>query len=89
MSENIELFELELTKDQLHALSTLLPKGFSLELVPKSTTSHGSGSRPSKKLFTNVKSSKYFFQGAYNAFRKEIKSLGRIQSQRRFLVKTF
>ena len=54
LPENIEIFELELDKEQLKALSTLLPRGFSLELVQKSSTIKDSGSKPSKKLFTNV-----------------------------------
>jgi len=53
MEESIELFQLELTRTQLKALSGLLPQGFSLEPVSKHKSSISSN--PTKKIFTNDK----------------------------------
>lgn len=60
MEESIELFQLELTRTQLKALTGLLPQGFSLEPVSKHKTSISSN--PTKKIFTNVNFFKFLIQ---------------------------
>jgi len=50
-SSSVELYQIELTKAQLKALSSLLPKGFALETPKKNN--RDTTPPPAKKLFTN------------------------------------
>jgi len=50
-SSNIELYQIELTKGQLKALSNLLPNGFSL--IPFKKSKSEINPYPTKKVFTN------------------------------------